>query len=328
MWTRRRFLAVMLGAAGGPSSSLPQLSAQPSRRIFRLASLSELPRFPLAEARWRRALQTRGYVEGKTVTFDFRWGDGRPQTLKRIAAELVATKPDVILTTGTPAALAAKETTSTIPIVTHSSDPIGERLVATLSRPGANVTGVFVPLDELATKRVQFLNEIVPHLRTVAIVSNPTHPTARSQAKSAEAAARMLRISSHRISLMKESDVERAFAEIVAARADGIVLTQEAVTFQAIPRIAEAAAKNRLPASHAYREFADAGGLMAYGVNLDEVFALAAFSVDRILTGANPAQLPVQQPTKFELVINLKTAKALGLTIPSSLLTRADEIIE
>ena len=328
MLTRRGLLAGTLTVVARTLACASMPLAQALERIFRVVALSELPRFAPTEDRWRSALRTRGYVEGQNLMLDFRWGDGRPETIRKLAADVAAGQPDVVLTTGTPAALAAKQATKTIPIVTISGDPIREGLVAALSRPGGNVTGVFLPLDDLAAKRVQLLSELVPNLRTVAILSNPSHSIARSQVTSAEAAARARGITAHRVDLARESDVERAFAQIVAARADGVIVTQEAVTFQAIPRLSMIAAKHRLPASHAYREFAEAGGLMSYGVTLQESMGLAAISVDRILKGANPAELPVQVPTKFELVLNMKTAKALDLTIPSLLLARADQVLE
>ena len=203
-----------------------------------------------------------------------------------------------------------------------------DKLVESLARPGGNVTGVVLPFIDLAAKRVQLLKEVSPHVRNVAIIVNTTHPTGRLQAKRAEGAAASLGMTSFSVSLLRIADTAEAFARILEGRADALLVTQDAVTFQAAPRIAEFALQQRLPASHAYSEFVAAGGLISYGMSLPQVMEVAASLANKILRGANPAELPAQQPTKAELGLNLKTAKALGLTIPPSLLLRADQVVE
>ncbi len=323
---RRAFVARVGAVLAAPLGA----KAQQAERVYRIGALSELPRYDPTVERWRRAFARRGYVEGQNTIFEFRWGDGSGDTLRLRAAELVTLKLDIIMTTGHPASVAARKATATIPIVIMSADPLSDGLVATLGRPAGNVTGVFLPLADLAAKRVQLMKELVPDLRSVAIVSNPNSSTSRLQADSAESAARVLRITPHVVGLSSNSEahVEKAFSAIVARGAKAVVVTQDAVTFQASRAIAQLTAKHRLPSSYAYREFAEAGGLMAYGTSLEENIDLAAFAADRVLKGAKPADIPMLQPTKTELIINLKTAKALGLTIPQSLLLRADQVIE
>jgi putative ABC transport system substrate-binding protein len=210
-----------------------------------------------------------------------------------------------------------------------SRDPVAERLVASVARPGGNITGVRLPLAEQAAKRLQLMKEVVPGLDSVAVVANMAGMGPdQDSLKSVEAAARTLGISTHVFDLRGQKDVDAVVAAAVAKRVRGLIVLQDPVLFRAGPKLAEAAARHRLPASHVYREFADAGGLFSYGHSLWDIYLLAVSYIDRVLKGAKPGGLPMEQPTKFELVINLKTAKALGLTIPPSLLLRADQVIE
>jgi putative ABC transport system substrate-binding protein len=301
--------------------------AQQAGKVYRIGFLSDVAPGP-SERFWREALRQVGYVEGQNAVLHFRWASERPEALPRLATELVEAKVDVILTGSTPPALAAKQVTRTIPIITISADPIGTGLVTSLARPEGNVTGVFLPLNDLAAKRLQLLKEAVPSLDSVAIIWNPANPTARLQGESTEAAARTLGIATHSVELRSASDVEAAFARVVARRVRGFIVMQDPITLRAAAGAARLAAKHSLPGSYTYRDFTDAGGLMSYGPNRRANFDVVALYADKVLKGAKPADLPMEQPTKFELVINLKTAKALGLTIPPPLLLRADQVIE
>ena len=324
MITRRSALVSLMSLLAAPIAS----EAQQTGKVYRIGALSELPRYTPTVERWQRALARRGYAEGQNAIFEFRWGDGTAATLRMRAAELVSLNPDIILTTGHPAAVAAKQATTTIPIITTSADPLHDGLVASLGRPGGNVTGVVTPFADLAAKRVQLLKEAAPDIVSLAIIFNPSSPTARLQTAGAEAAARALGITPQLIGLSSKAEIEGVFATIIARRMRAVVVMQDAVTFQSGPAIAKFAAKHQLPASLPYREHAEAGGLMSYGLDLQEIMDLAAFAADKILRGANPADFPMQQPVKFEFIINRRTARALGLTIPPSLLLRADQIIE
>jgi putative ABC transport system substrate-binding protein len=321
---RRAFVTGLGSLLAAPLAA----EAQQAGKVYRVGALSELPRYAPTEERWRRALARYGYVEGRNTTFEFRWGDGSAETLRVRAAELIALNPDVILTSGHPAAVAAKRATTTIPIVAMSANPVADGLVASLARPGGNVTGVVTPMAELAAKRIQLMKEIAPDIASLAIVYNPANPTARLQRDSAEAAAHAVRIAVQLVPLASRADVETAFKAIVARGTKSVVVMQDAVTFQSGPAIAALAAKHRLPSSLPYREHAEAGALMSCGLDLQEMVDLVAAAADKILKGVKPADIPMQQPVKTELVINLKTAKALGLTIPPSLLLRADQVIE
>lgn len=302
--------------------------AQQEAKVHRVGVLSELSHNPVTEHRWRSALRGRGYVEGENLVLIFRWAEERFGALPRLAAELVDLKVDLILTSSTPTAAAAKKVTTTIPIITQSADPVGAGLVSSLARPGQNVTGVFLPLVEMGAKRLQLLREVVSDLDSVAIVWNPANRTASDQAKKAEAAAETLGVAVHSIELVMQLNLEAAFAAMNAKRVRGLIVMQDPVTLRAAPRLAELAARYRLASSHAYREFVDAGGLMSYGVSLPALFEATGRYADKVLKGASPADLPMEQPNKYELVINLKAAKALGLTIPPALLLRADQVIE
>jgi putative ABC transport system substrate-binding protein len=273
---------------------------------------------------FRQGLWALGYVEGKNYAIEYLWADGRDERFPSLATELVRLKVDLILTRGTPAALAAKNATVTIPVVIVGvGDPVAQGLVASLAHPGGNITGLSAAVTEIYPKRVQLLRELVPRAARIAALFNMSNPALPPQWKEVETAARSLGIEPQLLDVRKPEDLEPAFDAAIRQRADALVVGLETLTQTNQRVIVGLAAKRRLPAIYASTEFA--GGLMAYGANYPE--SHAANFAHRILRGAKPADLPVEEPTKFELVINLKTAKALGLTIPPALLLRADQAI-
>jgi putative ABC transport system substrate-binding protein len=280
---------------------------------------------------FRQGLRDLGYEEGKNISIEYRWAEGHNERLPELAAELVRLNPDVVVTHSLPGIRVAQQATSTIPIVMGtSSDPVRLGLVKSLAKPGGNTTGVSSQLIELSAKRLELLKEAVPNLRQVAVLSNPTNVTAREAVKETEAAARKLGLRVRSFEVRKEpTELETELAAILRGRPDALIVIPDPLIVGAHnARIVEFAAKNRLPAMGGQSGFVSAGGLISYGGDFLEGWRLAARYVDRILKGAKPADLPVEQPTKFELVINLKTAKALGLTISQTLLLRADQVIE
>jgi putative ABC transport system substrate-binding protein len=277
----------------------------------------------------REGLRALGYVEGQTIIIECREAAGRYERIEELAAELVRLKVDVLLTDGLLPARAAKQATKTIPIVMGTvGDPVGSGLVNSLARPGANITGLTLATAEMNTKRLEFLRAMAPESTRVAVLTNPGNPGAARGIRDTEAAARSLGLKLHVFEARGPEDLDRAFAGMLKEQAQAVVILPDPILFGQSTRIVALAAKHRLPAVGEARRFADAGGLMAYGPRIEENFRRAAFFVDKILKGAKPADLPIEQPTKFELVINLKTAKTLGLTIPQSLLLRADQVIE
>jgi putative ABC transport system substrate-binding protein len=278
---------------------------------------------------FRQALRGLGHVEG-TFVLEVRYGDGRFERLPELARELVGLKMDVILATSDVVIAAIKRETQTIPIVmVFSTDPMGTGFVASLARPGGNVTGLSNISSELSRKRLELLREAVPGLSRVAALWNPDVRGALLDYKETEGAARLLRLELQSVEVSRAEDLDRAFSAVTKQRAQALVLPgANPVGFINRGKIATFAQRNRLPSMYPTREYVEAGGLMSYGPSLPDLFRRAATYVDKILKGAKPADLPVEQPTKFELVLNLKTAKALGLTIPPSLLQRADQVIE
>jgi putative ABC transport system substrate-binding protein len=313
-------LAAALAAAPGAAQ------AQSEAKVYRIGILTEL-RVEDLQRRWQDALRERGYIEGKNAIFEVRAAGEKFDLLPKLATELVQEKVDIILTSSTPPAVAAKQVTSTIPIVTLSADPIGAGLVRSLAHPGGNVTGVYVPVVDMAAKRLQLLKEAVPGLTSIAILWNPRNSTAQLQAKATEAVAQSLRLTTFSVEVANQSDLDGALQLLHAKRPTGFIVMQDPVMFTAAKKLAEFAIKNQLPAFHPYRVFADAGGLMSYGVSLKGLLELGAIYADKVLKGAKPADLPMEQPSRYEFVVNLKTARALGITIPESILLRADEVI-
>ena len=280
-------------------------------------------------AAFKQGLREHGYVEGQNIVVERRFAEARAERLSDIAAELVRLKVDVIVTSSDVGIAAVKQQTETIPIVmANSTDPVGTGFVASLARPGGNVTGLSNISPELSAKRLELLKEAVPGLSRVAIMWSPDVRGAVLDYKETENAARSLRLQLQSAEVSRADDFSRAFSALTIRRAEALIVAGSPLTYINRGQIASLAQKNRLPSMSTQREFADAGGLITYGPNLAEQWRRAATYVDKILKGAKPGDLPVEQPTKFELVINLKTAKALGLTIPPSLLRRADQVIE
>jgi putative ABC transport system substrate-binding protein len=308
------------------------LEAQPTPKVARIGLLT--PSSPagsghLVEA-FRQGFRELGYIEGKTFTLEARYGDGRSERLPELARELVGLKTDVLVTSTDVATAAVRRQTRTIPIVmVLSTDPVGTGFATSLARPGGNVTGLSNVATELGGKRLELLREVVPGLSRVAFLWNPDVRGAVLDYKETEARARALRLELRSLEVSTGEDLDRAFAALMSERAQAfIVAPTSVVMFSKRAEIARFAQSNRLPSMYAAREYVDAGGLMAYGPSASAMFRRAAVYVDKILKGAKPGDLPVEQPTTFDLVINLKTGKALGLTIPPSLLLRADQVIE
>ena len=278
---------------------------------------------------FRQGLRELGYVEGRNFMIEYRSADGRRERFPELATELVRLKVDVILTRGTPAVMAAKNATGTIPVVMAASgDPLLSGVVAGLARPGGNVTGLSAIVVEVTRKRLQLLREVVPGVSRIAVLFDMGNPNNALQWKETEIAAPSLGVQPQLLDVRKPGDFGGAFDAAIRQRAGAMVVGIDALTQANHRPIIDLAAKHRLPAIYASREFVDAGGLVAYGVSYPHLYHRAASFVDKILKGAKPADLPVEQPTKFELVVNLKTAKALGLTIPPTELLQADHVIE
>ena len=310
------------------------LAAQQAAKIARIGYLTvDMAANPHVREAFLQGLRDLGYVEGRNVVIEYRDAEGKFERLPARVAELVALKVDVIVTAGgTLPALAAKQATKTIPIVFASApDPVTDGLVTSLARPGGNVTGLSQLAQELVGKRLEQLEQAVPGVSRVAVLWQPGglgERTEKGMLKGAEVAARALGVRLQFVEARSPADFDRAFTEMTRARADALTVLPSTMLNTERRRLVDLAAKNRLPAVYPWRESVDAGGLMSYGPNLADLFRRAAIYVDKILKGAKPADLPVEQPTKFELVINLKTAKALGITVPHSLLLRADQVIE
>jgi len=270
-----------------------------------------------------------GYVEGQGVSFEPRWAQGDTDRLAKLATELVGLKVDLIVTGGTSAAIAAKRATSTIPIVTATgSDPVAVGLVSSLRQPGGNVTGMTSINSELSAKRLDLLRNVAPRASRIAILWDERDAGSRLGVDGTEAAAKTAGLTMHSVPVSSAAGLEAAFATVVRGRAGALIIVGTARLFSYRKRIAELAVKHRLPTVVGSREYVEAGGLASYGTDFPALFRRAVTFVDKILKGAKPADLPMEQPTKFELVINLKTAKALGLKIPQSILIRADEVIQ
>jgi ABC-type uncharacterized transport system substrate-binding protein len=307
--------------------------AQQAAKIARIGWLGDNPAGnPHLREAFLQGLRDLGYVEGRNLTIEYRNAQGKFERFPALAAELVTLKVDVIVAPGTPAALAAKQATRTLPIVVIAvGDPVTSGLVTSLARPGGNVTGSSTLGPDLVGKCLEQLKQAVPGVSRVAVLWHPGafgKRTERDMLKGAEVAARSLGVRLQFVEARGPADFDRAFSEMTMARAGALTVLDSLMFFNERRRLVDLAAKNRLPAVYTSRDFVDAGGLMAYGANRADFFRRAATYVDRILKGAKPAELPVEQPTKFELVINLKTAKALGLMIPQTLLLRADQVIE
>jgi putative ABC transport system substrate-binding protein len=279
---------------------------------------------------FRQGLRELGYVEGRNLQLEIRWGEGKLDRLPALAEELVRLKVDVIMAVTSPSVVAAKQATGTIPIVMpFSSDPVGDGLVTSLARPGGNITGLSMMAPELGAKRLQLLKEVFPKIfRPVAVVWNPDYVGMMARFRETQGAAPVVGMGVRSVEVRDSRELERALESMERERPDAIVLLADPRTGSQRLRIVEYAAAERVPAIYEISQFVDAGGLMSYGPNVDELVRRAAIYVDKILKGAKPADLPIEQPTKFEFVINLKCAKALGVTIPQTVLLQADRVIE
>jgi putative ABC transport system substrate-binding protein len=324
---RRDFIILLAGATGGwPSAVRAQQKAMPL--VGFLGSTSPGPNAPLAAA-FRQGLSETGYVEGENVAIEYRWAEGRYDRLPALAADLVGRKVDVVVTQGGPAALIAKNGTSTIPIVFgHGGDPVEAGLVASLSRPGGNVTGVTFIAIELMPKRLELLSELVPQAEVIALLVNPKNPNTERITGDVQGAARTKGVQLAVLEASTESEIAAAFATLARLRAGALLIGTDTFFASRRDQFVALASHYAVPAIYSFREFAAAGLLVSYGASNAAAYRQVGVYAGRILNGAKPADLPVQQPTTFELVINLKTAKALGLTVPPSILARADEVIE
>jgi putative ABC transport system substrate-binding protein len=326
-------LAVVLaiGLALAPLGMAAAQSPAKGPRVGYLSpgSSSDPARLRRFEA-FRDGLRELGYVEGRNIAIESRWADGKYERYPALTGDLIRSKVDVIVVVGGAATQAARQVTKTIPIVMSVVvDPVSSGLVASLARPGGNVTGITIMAPDLVGKQLELLKEAIPKLSRVALLWNPDNPGSAPQLRQAEAAARALAVRLQALEARNPQEIDNAFAAMTRERADAFLILADAILgLNQRKQIAELAAKARMPAVYGVTEYAEAGGLMVYGANLLDLERRAATYVDKILRGAKPADLPVEQPTKFELVINLKTAKALGLTIPQSILGRADEVIQ
>ena len=327
MTTRRAFLATL---AGGLLAAPLAAEAQQAGKVPRIGFLFYGSPGPSQEIEaFRRGLRELGYIEGQNIALEYRFASGEVRRLPELAVELVRLKPDVIVTPATPGSLAAKQATSTIPIVFAGvADAIGAGLIANLAQPGGNITGLTSISAELGGKRLEFLKQVAPKVSRVAILYNPADQSNVLFLKDLQASAPSLGLTLQPLEVQEPGEFEGAFAAMTRKGAQALFGAAGVLTFEHRKTLVDLAAKHRIPAMWGHRQFVEAGGLMSYAVNFYDQVRRAATFVDKILKGAKPADLPVEQPTTFELVINLKTAKALGLKIPQSLLGRADEVIQ
>jgi putative ABC transport system substrate-binding protein len=323
---RREFITLLGGATVWPLAARAQ---QPGKvPIIGFLGASTPSATSQRSAAFVQRLRELGWIDGRTVAIEYRWGEGRSERFTEVAAEFVRLKVDVIVTEGPASVVAAKQATSVIPIVFPAAgDPVGSGLVASLARPGGNVTGLSVQSPDLAGKRLELLREVVPGLRRLAIMANVDASGAMKEMGEVHAAARTLGLEVITAEIQRGEDIVPAF-EALNGRADALYVCIDPLVISHRIRINTLALGARLPTMHGYRELVEVGGLMSYGANFSDQYRRAADYVDKILRGAKPGDLPVEQPTKFDLVINLTTAKALGIEVPPTLLARADEVIE
>ena len=321
---RRAFIIVV----GGSILAAPLAAgAQPSEKVVTIGILA-IEAWPPIDS-FRQGLRDLGYIEGKNVRFEYRYAEGRNQRFRELAEDLVAQKVDVILTWGTEPALEAKRATRTTPIVMGAiGDPIGPGVVTNLAHPGGNITGLSSLAGELEAKRLELLKEVVSNLVHVAVIANPTNRYTKGALEGARRASKPLKLSLTVHDANDATTLDTALGNLTRGKSQAVLVLADPFLVSQRLRLAQFALKHGLPSAYTYREHVEAGGLIGYTPNFRDLFRRAAGYVDRILKGTKPGDLPIEQPTKFELVINLKTAKALGLTIPQSLLVRADEIIQ
>ena len=327
---RRAFIQGLGGAALAPAFGRAA-SAQQFRKVWRVGMLDTAPAALNVKNidAFRAGMQQLGYVEGQNLVIDYRSPDGRPERLPELAAELARLKCDVLVTRGTPPTLAANKAAPAIPIVmTAVAEPVETGLVQSLPRPGGNVTGLSSFVTQLAQKRIELLKEVVPRISWIGYMGNMSNASVPPQWDEIKLAAQALNLSALMFDVRKPEDISPSFDAAVAKGVDAFTVGNDAVVLANRQRVTELLAKHRLPTIYASREYVDAGGLLSYGAHYPDLYRRAAGYVDKIFRGAKPAELPIEQPTKLEIVINLKAAKALGITVPGTLLARADEVIE
>jgi len=327
MSNRREFITLL----GGAVAAWPLAArAQQPGKLQTIGFMGQSTRSAASEwvAPFVRRLRELGWIEGRTVAIEYRWAEGREERIAQIAAEFVRLKVDIIVTSGTPEVLAVKQATSVIPLVfATAGDPVANNLVASLARPGGNATGLSIQSSDLAGKRLELLREVVPGLRRLAVMGNVGNPFSVLELGEVQVAARTLGLEVDTLEIRRPQDIAPAF-EALKGRADALYVCTDGLMNANRIRINTSALGARLPTMHGYRDYVEAGGLMSYGANIPDQFRRAADYVDKILRGAKPGELPVEQPTKFDFIINLTTAKVLGIEVPPTLLARADEVIE
>jgi putative ABC transport system substrate-binding protein len=319
VWLLLTFCVANVSLAQAQQTKIPRIG-----RLAIAAAASESSRLEALS----QGLRQLGYVEGKNIITEHRFADGKPDRLPAQAAELLRLKVDVIVTAGSTPTRAAKAATSTIPIVmSNDNDPVGDGFVASLARPGGNITGLSNFAPELSGKRLEILREVLPKLSRLAVIGTSTNPAHAQVIKEVELAAKAFGVKLHYLDVLDSKDIETAFRSAIKGRVDGVLVLTSAILVPQRVQIAELAVKNGLPAIYSNSQYIEAGGLMFYGVNVLDLDRRAATYIDKILKGRTPADLPVEQPMKFEFIINLKTAKQIGLTIPPNVLVRADKVI-
>jgi putative ABC transport system substrate-binding protein len=327
MMDRRAFVSTLAGGLlAAPLAAQAQTRNVPRVGVLSLSATSQ----ESIAAAFRQGLRELGYVEGQTIGLEYRLAAGKEERFTDLVSELVHLKVDVIFATVAAAVRAAQRATKTIPIVTVVNDPVAAGFVASVARPGGNITGLSMMSPEVVSKQLELLRQVLPKISRVAVLANPVNPGSAPQLRRAAGVAAELGMRLQSLEARSLSEIDSAFVAMTRERADALLVLLDPTFGQPAPRerIAQLAARSRLPAMYALRLHVDAGGLMAYGADIFDLYRRTAVYVDKILKGAKPADLPIEQPTKFDLVINLKTAKALGLTIPPSLLQRADQVIE
>ena len=324
---RREFLGILGGAAAWPVGARAQQSAMP---VIGFLNSTSPEGYDHLLAAFRQGLRESDYVEGRNVAIEYLWANGRYDRLPALAAELVGRPVNVIVSTGGDVvARAAKAATSTIPVVFEiGADPVHSGLVASLNRPGGNLTGIMLLVGMLGAKRLGVLQDLVPNARSTAFIANPNNPNVESYIDDFRTAAQALGLAHHVVKVGSERDIEQAFASIVQLKAATVLVRTDPFLTSRRQQIVDLAARHAIPAMYGLRDWAEAGGLISYGTSITDVFRQVGIYTGKILKGDKPSALPVMQSTKFELIINLKTAKALGLTVPPTLLARADEVIE
>jgi len=322
---RREFITLLGGATAWP------LVARAQGRIPRVGFMGNSTAALEVNlvASFREGLRELGYEEGRNIAIEYRWADGRYERFAALVAELIAAKVDVIVTAGTPAALAVKKATSTVPLVMVAvGDPVGTGLVPSLARPDGNLTGLSSVAPDLEGKRLELLREIVPSVSRIAVFINSVNPFHATSMRQAQSAGKTLGVKVQQYDIRKSEDLDGAFAAIRKERPDALLILADRVFLHNRERIVDFTEEQRLPNVSAYKEVVEAGGLMSYGPSYEDMHKRAAIYVNKILKGAKPGNLPIEQPTKFTLVVNLKAAKALGISMPPAVLSRADDVIE